>query len=166
MDEHLQDLIALLSQEASEYRKLLDLLNAEESAVLQGKTETVQEITKQKETLALELRVLEEARATLMARLAVLFGVPVETLTLSALVELGPDEHAEALKALQGELSDLMGKLREANRRNGFLLERALAHIRGALSLMSTLVTQPPTYEPTGKLHGVGTPIRAFDHRV
>jgi flagellar biosynthesis/type III secretory pathway chaperone len=101
-----------------------------------------------------------------MARLAVLFGVPVETLTLSALVELGPDEHAPALKALQRELSDLMGKLFQANRRNGFLLERALAHIRGALSLMSTLVTQPPTYEPTGKLHGIGTPIRAFDHRV
>lgn len=166
MNELLQDLITLLSQESSEYKKLLDFLAAEESAVLQGKTETVQAITKQKETLALELRVLEEARAALMGRLAALFEEPVESLTLTRLVEEAPVEYAPALKALQSELSDLMTRLSEANRRNGFLLERALAHIRGALSLLTTLVTQPPTYEPSGRLHGIGTPIQAFDHRV
>ena len=159
MNELLEDLITLLSQESSEYKKLLDLLAAEESAVLQGKTETVQAITKQKETLALELRVLEEARATLMGRLAALFDEPVELLTLARLAEEAPVEHAPALKALQSELSELMGRLSEANRRNGFLLERALA-------LLTTLVTQPPTYEPSGRLHGIGTPIQAFDHRV
>lgn len=166
MDELFQDLTLLLSQEALEYRKFLELLTAEEAAVLQGKTETVQEITKQKETLALELKVLEEARATLMGRLGVLFGQSSESLTLGVLIELGPEQYRPALLELRRELQDSMTKLNEVNRRNGFLLERALAHIRGALSLITTLVTQPPTYEPTGRLHGIGTPIQAFDHRV
>jgi flagellar biosynthesis/type III secretory pathway chaperone len=166
MDELFQDLTLLLSQEALEYRKFLELLTAEEAAVLQGKTETVQELTKQKETLALELKVLEEARTTLMGRLGMLFGQPSESLTLSVLIDIGPEQYRPALIELRQELQDSMAKLNEVNRRNGFLLERALAHIRGALSLITTLVTQPPTYEPTGRLHGLGTPIQAFDHRV
>ena len=166
MDELFQDLILILSQEAAEYRKFLELLTAEEAAVLQGKTESIQEITKQKETLALELKVLEEARTTLMRRLAALLSRRAESLTLSVLIELGPEEYRSPLAELRAELQHSMAKLNEVNRRNGFLLERALAHIRGALSLITTLVTQPPTYEPTGRLHGIGTPVQAFDHRV
>ena len=59
-----------------------------------------------------------------------------------------------------------MGRLMAANRRNGFLLERSLAHVRGALSLLSTLITQSSTYEPSGRPAPAGSPLQILDQRI
>jgi flagellar biosynthesis/type III secretory pathway chaperone len=166
MEELLHDLVVLLTQEAAEYRQLLALLEDEERALIHGESGRVAELTKRKETLALELKVLEEARATLMDRLAAHLAMPVESVTLTGLLDLAPVTLTSSLHELRDELSDLMGRLFEANRRNGFLLERSLAHVRGALALLTSLVTHPPTYESTGQLFGSGSSVTIFDHRV
>lgn len=166
MEDLLHDLVALLSQEAAEYRQLLTLLEDEERALLAGESGRVVELTKRKETLALELKVLEEARATLMGRLAAELAVPVESVTLTGLLDLAPADEVPSLRELRDELSDLTRRLFETNRRNGFLLERSLAHVRGALALLTSLVTQQPTYEPTGRLFGSGSAVTIFDRRV
>ena len=166
MEDLLHDLVALLSQEAAEYRQLLTLLEDEERALLAGESGRVAELTKRKETLALELKVLEEARATLMSRLAAELAVPVESVTLTGLLDLAPASVVPSLRELRDELSDLTRRLFETNRRNGFLLERSLAHVRGALALLTSLVTQQPTYEPTGRLFGSGSAVTIFDRRV
>lgn len=166
MEDLLHDLVALLSQEAAEYRQLLTLLEDEERALLAGESGRVVELTKRKETLALEIKVLEEARATLMGRLAAELTVPVESVTLTGLLDLAPADEVPSLRELRDELSDLTRRLFETNRRNGFLLERSLAHVRGALALLTSLVTQQPTYEPTGRLFGSGSAVTIFDRRV
>ncbi len=166
MEDLFHDLVALLAQEAAEYRQLLALLEDEERALRSGDSGRVAELTKRKETLALELKVLEEARATLMERLSARLAMPVESVTLTRLLDIVPAALAPSLSELRDELTDLTGRLFEANRRNGFLLERSLAHVRGALSLLTSLVTHPATYEPNGQLFGSGSSVTIFDRRV
>src|SRR3972149_11901211 len=112
MGDSLDDLVHLLSQEADEYGKLLALLSDEERALVQGRSADVAELTKQKERLALELKVLEEARQALIRRLAGPLGLPTGEVTLTRLIEAVPQNRAPALRDLRGRLTELMGRPR------------------------------------------------------
>lgn len=150
MIARVEDLLALLEQEAATYGRLLEILREEEAAVLAGRHSGVAACTARKETLLLELRVIAESRGVLLTRLAEAFDVPVSALTLSRLTELVDAREAARLRAVRSSLAETLSQIAHATHGLGLLLERSLFRIREILRILKESLG--PQYDPAGRL--------------
>lgn len=152
MIARVEDLLALLRQEAATYRRLLDVLREEEDAILAGRYYDVAAATTRKETLLLELRVLGESRGVLLARIADTFGVPPRAVTLSRLATLVDPPDATELLAVRTSLTETLSEIAQANHGLGLLLERSLFRIGEILRILRESLGLGPQYDPAGRL--------------
>jgi hypothetical protein len=79
------------------------------------------EQVKQKETLGLEVKVLEEARLGLMRKIGALVELPERELTCSKLAELAPPCCTPHYQALLARFKQLIGQVATVNEQNGLL---------------------------------------------
>lgn len=124
MDEKLfDDLAQVLRQEMDCYERALDLLREEKGLLIKGDLEELGEQVKQKETLGLEVKVLEEARLGFMRKIGALVELPERELTCSKLAELAPPCCTPHYQALLARFKQLIGHVATVNEQNGLLLE-------------------------------------------
>ena len=81
MQDLLERLAGILSQQLDLYNKLLLNLSDQRCTLPTGNTEDIHEILTQQENLTLELKALEEARLPLMEKLSQHLHEPTEQLT-------------------------------------------------------------------------------------
>lgn len=148
----LEDLAHVLGQEAGKYEALLRLLRQERGLIVKGNLQALGELVKRKETLALELKVMQEARANLMIKVSVMYGIPMLELTLFRLVDLVPASHTTSYQALLNRLVLLATRLVEENNGNAALLDRSVAYVRGSLSLLTQALSPVPLYQGDGSV--------------
>ena len=148
----LEDLAHVLGQEAEKYEALLRLLRQERGLIVKGNLQALGELVKRKETLALELKVMQEARANLMIKVSVMYGIPMMELTLFRLVDLVPASHTTSYQALLNRLVLLATRLVEENNGNAALLDRSVAYVRGSLSLLTQALSPVPLYQGDGSV--------------
>lgn len=148
----LEDLAAVLGQETEKYERLLRLIRRESSLITKGNLQAVAELVKQKETLVLELKVMQEARVALMSRVSAAYGIPLAELTLFRLIDLVPTSHAKLYGGLLKRLAFLASRLAEENDGNKALLDRLVGYVRGSLSSLTSIVTPVPMYQEDGSL--------------
>ncbi|MFQ5658725.1 MAG: flagellar protein FlgN, partial [Candidatus Methylomirabilales bacterium] len=155
MAQHLfEDLAHVLRQEMGCYEKLLNLLRREKAFLLAGHREALAEQVKQKETLGLEVKVLEEARLGLMRKIGVYLGIEDGELTCSALAQLAPPSNAPFYEALLVRFEQLIGEVAEVNKQNGMLLEGSLQYTRSLLTLFTTLAYGDRPYGEDDRIEG------------
>jgi hypothetical protein len=124
VDEKLfDDLAQVLRQEMDCYERALDLLRGEKGLLIKGDLEALGEQVKQKETLGLEVKVLEEARLGLMRKIGALVELPERELTCSKLAELAPPCCTPQYQALLARFKQLIGQVATVNEQSGLLLE-------------------------------------------
>ncbi|MBI4611245.1 MAG: flagellar protein FlgN [Candidatus Rokubacteria bacterium] len=152
MIARVEDLLALLGQEAGTYQRLLGILREEEGALLAGRYSEVATSTPRKETLLLELRLLAESRGVLLTRLAEAFELPPSALTLARLVTLVDEPHATQLLEVRTRLTQTLAEIAQASRGLGLLLERSLFRISEILRILRESLGLGPQYDPTGRL--------------
>jgi flagellar biosynthesis/type III secretory pathway chaperone len=145
----LDDLLATLTAEADHLRRLHPLLEEERAALLAFDARGVAKVTGEKEVVLSELKRLDAARLVCVRRLAAALGVPVETLTLSAVARLtGASERFQALgQALRADLV----KVTAVNDRNRSLAEHSLHHVRALLDTIRASLQEAPTYGARGR---------------
>jgi flagellar biosynthesis/type III secretory pathway chaperone len=167
MTRALEDLTALLGAEVRELRRLLALGEEQVQVLLRGDAATLAGLTARQEALARRLGRLEDQRRSLVAPLAGALGLEPATLTLSTILGLVP-EPPPALVALRRELRDLLARLLRVNERNGFLVERSLAHLERLLHhLLAALAPgATPTYAADGRTGRTRTALQLVDHRA
>lgn len=164
MAEHLfEDLAQVLRQEMGCYEKLLDLLRQEKGLLIAGDLGALVEQVKQKETLGLEVKVLEEARLGLMRKVGALLGIQEAELTCSTLAQHAPPSSAPLYQDLLAAFKQLIGEVAEVNARNGVLLEGSLLYTRSLLTLFTTLAYGTPTYGREGLIEGGQPPVQVFN---
>ena len=166
MDGLWDDLGLVIRQEVEQYRRLLALLRHEKGLIVRGQLQPLLDLIKQKETLTVELKVLEEARATLLDRVAARLGLEAGDLHFGRLGALAPPTHAALFDGLLQEFRLLVRQLAVANERNGVLLESSLEYIRGSLQLFTTLADRNPVYQDSGRLAAPTIPIRVLNQRA
>jgi len=121
---------------------------------------------KEKETIALELQLLEESRMLLMQRLEEepnLRGKEINLSTLSASVD---EALGAPLVALQSGLKSLLGDIREMNETNKNFLHHSLEHIQWTVGMMKILEAGSMTYEPSGGVRDEGTTGRVISREL
>lgn len=148
----LEDLAHVLEQEIEKYETLLRLLRQERGLIVKGNLAMLDELMKRKETLVLELKVIQEARVALMTRVSAMCGIPLVELTLFRLAELVPVSHAPSYRKLLNRLAVLVTRLVDENDRNATALDRSVAYIKGSLSFLTSAVTPVPLYQEDGSI--------------
>lgn len=148
----LEDLAQVLEQETEKYEALLRLLRQERGLIVKGDLGALAELMKRKETLALELKIIQEARGALMTRVSAMYDIPLADLTLFRLADLVPASHTMSYRRLLNRLAVLVTRLVEENDCNAALLDRTVAYIKGSLSFLTSAVTPVPLYQGDGSI--------------
>jgi flagellar biosynthesis/type III secretory pathway chaperone len=145
-------LIEILQHETHVMHELLQILQADQTRIIEHDVAGLEESNRAKEAQVLRLQALEQARGQLTVQLGNELGIPVDEVRVSRICPLLGDEGeklretADTLRALVASLGELVALSR------GFL-EQSILGIRSLLSLMQSLRTPEPVgYDASGRL--------------
>jgi flagellar biosynthesis/type III secretory pathway chaperone len=155
--EQLDELTALLGQAITHHRRLLNLLQAEQEAVIAARPETLAAVTEQKAILIQALRDVECRRIKLMGRMASILGQSGQDLSLKRLAAAVEPPAAGQLLAIRRQLARLIDDIRRENRINQALLGDSLRFVRSTLQHMRQLIQPHSVYSQDGQVCGRGT---------
>ncbi|MDY6949944.1 MAG: flagellar protein FlgN [Thermodesulfobacteriota bacterium] len=144
--------LGLLDDEIGLYGTLLLTLQREKRAVVASNLNALSESSKEKESLFLKIRILEEQRLALIGRLAQELAQEAQSLTLTKLAQLVEEPYATGIRNRQSSFLSLAQSIQEINLSNKALLDHSLDVVRGSLSLLHDLMPSCPFYYRTGKM--------------
>lgn len=146
------DLLTILEQMISHYCILLQLSENERKVLTTTSLPILFELTTQKETLLLEISVMEEGRQVLLRKLAEHLGISVAKLTLGQLGDIAPEPFADRFQRCRVDLLSLTQAVSQINAKNTALLDASLDTVRTSLGLIARLLEPAPTYGHHGYL--------------
>jgi flagellar biosynthesis/type III secretory pathway chaperone len=152
MEHLLKKLIGLLEHTTELYQALLAVVQNEKNAVVGLDLQQLNEACKAKDNLLLKLRILEEQREQIMARLAAEIGCSPQGLTLSQLSLLVDESYACRLVALSRDLLALIQSLQSATQQNKFLISHSMQLIQSSYNLLNNLMAADPLYYRSGNV--------------
>jgi flagellar biosynthesis/type III secretory pathway chaperone len=142
-----QAIISILKEQINSYKMLLDLLQRERICLVDIDAEKVEEFSKEKDTILMRLRLLEEERAKLTEVFAKEMGVP-GTINLQKLRELTGDS---IFTTLRSQLRSLLQSIEEMNEFNRILIDRSIRYFKASTGFFSSFSSEP-TQKSTGAL--------------
>jgi hypothetical protein len=125
----------ILVEQISGYRLLLDLLQRERESVLGLDTNSVETISKEKDTIIIRLRLTEEERVRLIDKFAAENNLPRD-FSLKRLIESTGDE---GLQMLRMQLISLVQSIDELNKFNMVLIGRSLNFVRHSMAFFESM---------------------------
>ena len=131
-------IISILGEQVNTYKMLHELLNKERECLIDIDSGRVEEISKEKDTVILRLRLLEEERQRLIKKFA-------DENCLNPdinLDELGKATGNDVFHTLRSQLLSLLQSIEEMNRFNSILIDRSLNHIRTGTNFFNLFRTE------------------------
>jgi len=125
---------AILSEQVCGYRLLLDVLQRERASLLRFDPQGVESLSKEKDTIVLKLKLLEEERIRLVSAFAVEHAVENGDL-LGKLSELSGND---SFQRLRSQLISLLQSITELNSFNRVLIERSSSVVKNALNFLGS----------------------------
>ncbi|MEE8483783.1 MAG: flagellar protein FlgN [Nitrospinota bacterium] len=145
-------LIKILEQNADLYDQLAEKSDREKDVIQSRSLEALNEIIKAKETIVLKLKMLEEARRSLIEKIGAKLNMPSSEITLSYLAQLDPNSaNGEKLLAVGERLADAAKLNQNHNDFNGRLINRAMGSTLGSLQFINKFIGPGETYS-SGKV--------------
>ena len=154
MHAALSDLVDLLHTEAALYRDLLQVMDRERVVMIRSRLDELGPVAAEKQTLIDRLHDVEEQRSKIIERLAEDFGCTPAELTLSRLARAAPPPHGEALGRCRTDLSGLLKRLREENRRSEVLCRHSGELLRASYGVVRGLAANGAVYHRGGRIQG------------
>ena len=151
--EHLLDrLLESLEHAIELYQSLFRVVQNEKDAVVGLNLQQLNEACKAKDKLLLKLRILEERREQLIARVAAALGRSPQGLTLTELSQLVDEPYAYRLRDRSTDLMALIHALQDATQQNKFLMSHSMQLIQGSYNLLNNLMAANPVYYRSGNV--------------
>jgi flagellar biosynthesis/type III secretory pathway chaperone len=119
----------ILTEQIGSYGVLLDILHRERGHLLNLEASEVEHISKEKDTIVLRLRLLEEERLRLMKKLSTEAGIGCD-MSLKRLSELTGDDTFQFIRL---QLVSLLQGIGEMNGFNRVIIERSLTAVKNTL---------------------------------
>ena len=155
MHATLSDLVDLLRTEVALYRELLQAMDRERVVMIRSRLDELGPAAAEKQILIGRLHGVEERRLELIGRLADHLGCAPAELRLSRLARAAPPPHGEALWRCRADLSDLLRRLREENRRSEVLCRHSGELLRASYGIIKGLAANGSVYHRGGRMQGV-----------
>lgn len=165
----MENLIQVLEDEEAQYAGLLELSTKKTDYIVAGDLENITKITDEEGLWLSNIHRLEKKREEVTADIANVLNKDVNTLKITALVEMlaGRPEEQGRLKDAGEALSKVVREVKRINERNRELLDHALQLIEFDMNLLQAMRTAPVTANynkgayNTGSVIGTGN--RGFD---
>jgi hypothetical protein len=122
----------ILIEQISNYQMLLDVLQRERECLISFNSATGETISKEKDTIVLKLRLLEEERTRLVIKFATENGIK-DNINLQKLYELTGDISFQSLRL---QLISLLQGIAELNDFNRILIERSMNFIKNVTNFL------------------------------
>lgn len=152
MESLLTELLGLLEGEIDLYGSLLLALQKEKRAVVDSNLDELIETNREKESLFLKIRILEEHRITVLEKLAEDLGQLAQNLTLTKLSQLVDEPQSTQLTDCHSRFLSLAQSIQEVSLGNKALLNHSLDLVRSSLALLSDLIPSNPVYYKSGRM--------------
>ncbi len=124
----------ILIEQVNGYRGLMTLFQRERAQLLNFNPAGLEELSREKDTLVLKLRLLEEERLRLIEKFLKDSGIDGDT-SLNRLYEITGDE---AFKLIRLQLISLLQAISELNEFNRILIDRSLSFLRAATNVFDS----------------------------
>ncbi len=127
------ELIRILNEEVKCYRRLLELLGREKDAIISFKPAILEEISKNKDTLILQIRLLDDERKRLVKELSRQYS------TGSSLSDIYAATGDKELLRIRSELVSILQSIEEINEINRIFIDRATLHIKTSATFLQSV---------------------------
>ncbi|GBD95548.1 MAG TPA: flagellar protein FlgN [Nitrospirae bacterium] len=128
-------IIRILKEQINTYKMLHDLLKKERLCLVDINAEKIAEISKEKDTVIMRLRLLEEERIRLITK----FGGDNEINGEINLNDLEKFTGNNMFKVLRSQLLSLLQNIEEMNKFNSILIDRSINYLRTTSGFINTL---------------------------
>jgi flagellar biosynthesis/type III secretory pathway chaperone len=128
----------ILTEQINNYRVLLELLQRERECLINLDVDEVEDLSKEKDTIVLKLRLLEEERIRLIKKYSA-DNAMKESVSLQELSRLTADKDFQLIRS---QLISLLQGIRELNEFNMVLIERSLSVVRQSVGFLESFGLQ------------------------
>ncbi len=132
----LDGLVKILHEQLNGYERLFDLLKREKEAIIGFRPDEIEEISRTKDSLILQLRLLEEERQRLIR------SFPFSEGRNLGIHDLYLHTGDERLPALRSKLLSLLQGIEELNEINRSFIDRASGFLKASSSFLSVFYTE------------------------
>lgn len=139
--------ISILKEQINAYKILFDLLKKERACLVDFDAEKVEEISKEKDTVVMRLRLLEEERVRLIKKFAEDNGLSFN-LNLEEMAKYTGDT---TFSVLRSQMLSLLQSIDEMNKFNSILIDRSIKYLRTTTNFFNSFTAQH-TPQTTGVL--------------
>ncbi len=124
----------ILKDQISTYKSLKDILGEERRSLVDIDVENIEKISKEKDTLIMRLRLLEEERQRLLTEFTATRDVPMD-INLKQLSELTGNE---IFFDLRSQLLSLLQSIDELNKFNSLLIDKSLRYYKTTTNFINS----------------------------
>ena len=125
---------SILTEQIKSYRVLLELLQRERECLINLDANEVENLSKEKDTILLRLRLLEEERIRLIKKYSA-DNIISGNVSLQSLSELTADNDFHLMRL---QLTSLLQSIQELNNFNMILIERSLHFVRHSVGFLES----------------------------
>lgn len=143
----MENLIAVLEQENTEYVALTKTAGRKKSVIITGNIEELRQITDEEQSILERIAVLEKRREEITSDVASVLNRDVNTLKLADLIQMLAARPAEQqkLKAIHEKLGGTVRNMMQMNEQNKELIQNALELVEFDMNLIQAYKTAPET---------------------
>ncbi|NOX21367.1 MAG: flagellar protein FlgN [Nitrospirae bacterium] len=134
-----KELLRILKEELKGYEGLYELLKKEKEAIISFRPSDLEDIVKEKDTLVLQLRLLDEERKRLVQEYARANSCG------KSLVDIYNHTGNKEFLEIRSELISLLQAIEELNEINRIFIERATLHLKTSSTFLKSIVN-PESY--------------------
>ena len=154
LKEIADSLSKVLDKEAEIYEKLLKISEHKTKVIVENKVAELEALVKEEQNHIAEIAKLEEERESLVQSAAESTGKDSESLNITELAAMLPDNEAAKLRNSSRNISIILESLKNINELNGKLIKNALEYINFSINLLSGSSVSVSNYENTGNIDG------------
>ena len=144
-------LIEIINAEIRSFNQLLELLQAEQVAIVDDDVEGIEASVAQQQEISGEAQMLEAERIQVAEEMSRCLGLEPESLSLSRLIRVLERNQGEELASMRGVLLDLNAKIRKANENNAFLIRQSMRYTDRCLDILTGQPVSQRTYGKFGR---------------
>jgi flagellar biosynthesis/type III secretory pathway chaperone len=130
-------ILSILQEQVNAYKMLLELLKNERVCLVDINAEKIEEISKEKDTVVMRLRLLEEERVRLMRKFAD-DNCITNNMNLEELAKFTGDK---SFSIFRSEMISLLKDIEEMNKFNSILIGRSIRHIKTTTNFFNSFTT-------------------------
>jgi hypothetical protein len=152
MSTKFHEIREILGRQERCYRELLELLLKQRDHLAKLAVEELDATNNRKETLALQIRSLEDGRVRLCEAIAAEYGVDPAEVTLTFLCERAIPADRPDFERFTRDFRSLASELETVTAFNRRLIQSSMTTARNLERLLRKMISDQPTYTPRGEM--------------